>query len=242
MNEPISARLAEVHDNLRQQLAQAEQHFERLEKTLAARESKDIARLNRAVRRLRSCETMEQLGSVLMEAAQSFAGRVALFRVEGNMLLAHESFVAIADAIPLDAAPAFRSAVETGDPVIAMRTRGEMSEPIAAALGEAPDRKFHLFPISTRDRVTAILYAASGQSPIQAEALELLASAAGAVLEGRAPAPAAGLVNIAENGRAKPDPVHVQAQRFARLQVAEMRLFKSDIVKSARESADLYTS
>jgi hypothetical protein len=123
-----------------------------------------------------------------------------------------------------------------------MRTRGEMSEPIAAALGEAPDRKFHLFPISTRDRVTAILYADPGQGPIQPDALELLASAAGAVLEGRAPAPGAGLVNIAENGRAKPDPMHAQAQRFARLQVAEMRLYKSDVVKSARESADLYIS
>jgi hypothetical protein len=248
MNDRISAHLADAHDSLREQLAVAEQHFERLEQLLALRDSQEIASLNRSVRRLRWFESEEQWSNVLVEATQSFSGRAALFMLRGNSLhlQAARNVLGDLDDIPLNSAPAFRSAVETRDTVVAVRTSGELSRALAAHLGQAPDKKFHLFPIATRDGVVAVLYADSEQRTVQSDALELLAAMAGAVIESRAPHTTNGLVNIAEFSRSELDPeehdLHLKAQRFARVRVAEIRLYKSQNVKNGRTERDLYTS
>ncbi|MBZ5607952.1 MAG: hypothetical protein LAP38_06840 [Acidobacteriia bacterium] len=247
MNERISARLADAHNSLREQLDLAQQHFERLEQVLAKRESKDIANLNRAARRLRAFENREQWSNLLVDAAQGFAGRAALFTLQGSSLhleAARNTGRGSIGDVALDSAPAFRSAVETRDAVVALRTRGEMSPPIAEFLGEAADDRFYLFPIATRERVAAVLYADdAGQGSVQPDALELLASLAGAVLESRASEPVNGLVKIAHNGHPKDaQDLHRKAQRFARLQVAEIRLYKSENVLAGRTGRDLYTS
>ena len=71
-----------------------------------------------------------------------------------------------------------------------MRTSSELSEPIAAYLGEVADQesaKGCLFPVVTRQGVPAVLYADSGE--VDVDALELLAATAGAVLDSRPVAP-----------------------------------------------------
>lgn len=256
MDDQISARLADAHHSLREELAAAEAHFERLEELLAAGESKKIASLNRAARRLRSFEGQLRWSSVLVEATQGFSGRAALFTIRGSSLHLEAARNAGGGAsidVPLDSAPAFRSAVDTRDTVIAMRSGGEMSAPIASYLGEAATGRFHLFPIAARERVVAVLYADSEQGGVEADAIELLTTLAGAVLDSRASAPLNGLVKIAESSdyedaaltaslSLEERDLHLRAQRFARVQAADMRLYKSEDVKNGRAARDLYTS
>lgn len=212
--------------------------------------------LNRSARRLRSAQG-DDWREALLDAVRDFCARAALFTIrnaslhlEGSRDLPGER--RLGDC-PLSAAPAFRAAVDTGDTVIAMRTKGEMSEAIASRFGEAQDARFHLFPISARGKVAAVLYA-DGDS-VQVECLDLLACVAGAVLESRAAGPEkkTEFVNIAV---ARKEPaaeewsqlseeereLHRKAQRFGRVQVASLRLYKSDDVKTARAEGTLYKS
>jgi hypothetical protein len=212
--------------------------------SLAGAQRELAGKLNQAVRRLRCFDDHEQWGHTLVEATQGFCDRAALFAVNRGFLhlqaTRNHAGVALGEDVPLHAAPAFASAVESKDTVVAMRTKGEMSAPIASLLGEAPSQKFHLFPIVTRAGVAALLYADADGRSIESNALELLATVAGAVVEGRnSPAePISELVNIASVGH----DLHSRAQRFARVHVAEIRLYKSEEVKNGRAARDVYTS
>jgi hypothetical protein len=102
-----------------------------------------------------------------------------------------------------------------------------------------------VYPLVVRGRTLALLYA---WGSVEGSALELLAQLAAAVWA-VLPAPA-DLVNIAPTASAattawdKLSPeeqhLHLRAQRFARVQVAEMRLFETDAVQSGRAQRDLY--
>lgn len=94
------------------------------------------------------------------------------------------------------------------------------------------------FPILVEGRVAAILYVEG--EPVDANGLEALAALAGAC---RRPAP--------KEHRAAPDwsqlsredqALHLRAQRFARVRVAEMRLYKSQAVHSGRAERNLYAA
>lgn len=240
MNDQISALLAETHNSLREQLNAAQRHFDRLQELLETRESRDIANLNRAARRLRSSGS--EWAQALVEAGAAFCEHAALFTLPGGTLhLERSSRGDVLEDVALDAAPAFRAAVETKDTVIAVRTSGEMSAPIAACFGQAADSKFHLFPVLTGGRVAALLYA-EGRGRLQPDALELLATIAGAMLESHVPKASGGLVNIAAPHDAGERDLHLRAQRFARVQVAEMRLYQDLHVKNGRAERDLYAS
>jgi len=210
--------------------------------------------LNHAVRHFRTFENEEEWSKAFVEATEGFCERAALFTVHGPALrLAAGLGIppgARIDNTPLASAPAFAGAVESRDTIVALRTRGELSGPIAEVLGEAVEERAYLFPICGRDRVAAVLYA---DSEVDASALELLATFASAVLEGQSAAPErSGLVTI--GGDARPaastsswasltkdeQELHLRAQRFARVQVAEMRLYKSQAVKEGRLHHDLY--
>jgi hypothetical protein len=124
--------------------------------------------------------------------------------------------------------------------VIALRTGGELSPAIVSYFGEAANGRSHLFPVVTRDGVVAVLYA---DGALQSDALELLTLLAGAMLEGRPSAAVNGLVKIAESPLSPEErDLHLRAQRFARVQAADMRLYQSDSVKKGRAGNDLYTS
>lgn len=214
-------------------------------------------KLNQSMRRLRTFESDAQWASAVLDATESFCDRAALFTLAGVNL--HLETVrgmqrpAEMVDVPLADAPAFSSVVATSDALVALRTRGELSAALAAVFGEDPAARFHLFPIATRQRVVAILYADSAGA-MESTALELIAGIAGTVLDslsGGASSPAQ-LVRISAGSRAgsgigswfelsrEDQELHLKAQRFARVQVAEMRLYKSDAVKDGRARRDLY--
>ena len=79
---------------------------------------------------------------------------------------------------------------------------------------------------------------------------ELLAGIAAGVWERRAPAPAPGLVTIGNAQPAAPSwsqlvpeeqERHLRAQRFARVQVAEWQLYKSEAVRQGRTQGTIYS-
>ena len=226
----------------------------------AVRECAD--RLNQAVRRLRQAETLDVLGAILTDAAAAFAAGAALFRVDGQTArLASVRGIEAEEVparfqIPLDSAPAMAGAIESRDPVTAAAVPGEISEPLVDLLGHAPEIRVLLVPIVTGEWAPAILY---GWGEPKESALELLAQVAAAEwarLESTEPADAEPepLVNIApatEPAEAKPanswddlspeeQQVHLRAQRFARVQVAEMRLFEAEAVQVGRARRNLY--
>ena len=197
-------------------------------------------RLNQTVRRLRNAANERQWEAALIEATQGFCHRAAIFKILGESLRfqAARNVSGISEDVALAAAPAFVSAVESKDTVIAICSTGEMSEPIAELLGTDDSRKFHLFPVVTHRQVTTLLYAdAAGVRSVDTAALELLTTVAGAVY----PVPAPDLVHIAGANGTSQD-LHAQAQRFARVQVAEIRLYKSEEVKNGRIARRLYAS
>ena len=231
-----------------------EEFLARIEKD-RAKVRRDVShRLDQAVRRFRIFENEDDWSRSFVDATEGFCERAALFTVNGPSLRMQAARglppQARIDNTPLQSAPAFTSAVESRDTIVALRTAGELSSPIAELLGEASDERAYLFPISRRDRVAAVLYA---DSDVDSSALELLASFASAVLESQSAVPErSGLVALATTHHPgasisawaslskEEQELHLKAQRFARVQVAEMRLYKPQAVKDGRVRRDLY--
>jgi hypothetical protein len=212
---------------------------------------------------MRNPENKSHWAHTLLDATRGFSGRAAVFLIgDGRLHLEAARNIdcpAPSDDTPLTSAPAFASAVETRDTLVALRTCSELSEPLAAYLGDTSE-KCWLIPIVARHGVDAILYADSGD--VDVDALELLASLVGATIDPPAPVPVAApepLVNIASAQKTEPSAqkpeilswfslsredreLHLRAQRFARVQVAQIRLYQSEKVKNGRATHDLYTS
>ena len=216
--------------------------------SLAGARRELTSKLNQAVRRLRASQSEDQLGKAIVDATQGFSDRAAIFLLRDGMLqlaaARNISGAAEMPPTPLDSAPAFRSAAQSKDTVVALRTRNEMSEPIARWVGEDTVRKFYLFPIAAEDRIVGLLYADATDHSVETNALELLATVAGAVLESRIESePRGSLVQIAAaRVTLEEQDLHLKAQRFARNQIAEIRLYKSENVKNGRAGRNLYTS
>ena len=232
----------------------------RIEDQLRAKVRREVGeKLNQAVRRLRHFESEQQWSQELTNCTEGYCQRAALFVVnQQNLELKAVRNLPVADMVKvaLAAAPAFASAVESKDTVVAMRTVGELSQAIAGVVGEAADRRFSLFPLSTRSRVAAVLYADGGDSgQVDTGSLEVLAAFGATVIEGltadatRQPAhllnifgvepPTQRLTTWFTLSREDQDQ-HLRAQRFARVQVAEMRLYKAQAVKEGRVHQNLY--
>jgi hypothetical protein len=247
----MAARLdAEYQDALESRLRSAA-------KTEKAARRDLVQKLNQAARRLRHFESEIQWGHTLADSTRGFCGRAAVFGLrDGRLHLEASRNIPEAgppDHVALDTAPAFATAVETRDTLVALRTRGELSGPLADFLVETSE-KCCLIPLVTRSGVAAVLYADSGE--LDVDALELLAAMAAAMIETR-PVPVA--VSAAETlvtitPAPKPEilswfslsredkELHLRAQRFASVQVAGIRLYQSEKVKNGRAAHDLYTS
>jgi hypothetical protein len=202
----------------------------------------------------------------LLDAASGFAERAVLFILDGEPLKvvgargfddeAEETLLRA--EVPMASAPALTSAVESMDTVVAMRTPGELSEPLVGLLGEAPDKRAFLFPVISGQKTTAVLYAEARDQEVNTSALELLTSLAGLAVEARASGEkrrGEPLVTISVREQQPPtkpktlpwaelsvedQELHLRAQRFARVQVAEVRLYKAQAVQSGRAGHDLY--
>jgi vacuolar-type H+-ATPase subunit D/Vma8 len=253
----LAARLEEEHqDALQARIQQTNRSAETTRREL-------IQKLNQIARRLRSFENERQWSNTLVDATRGFCGRAALFLVRDRTLHLETTRnfddADLTDGVSLEDAPAFAATVETRDTVVAMRSASELSRSIAGYLGDGDD-KVYLFPVITRQSVPAVLCTDSGE--IDVDALELLAAMAGTVLSSQLAAttartaPVDGLVNITVPATATQKPeilswfslsredreLHLRAQRFARVQVAQIRLYQSEKVKNGRTAHDLYTS
>ncbi len=205
--------------------------------------------LNQAARRLRNAESRPQWASALVDAAVEFCGRSALLAVNGNRFAVEKASFAAWEEPPalkasLDAAPALASAAESLEPVVAIFSAGELSAALTERFASPAGQKAYLFPVGLGRAASAILYAEPGEDPVDASALELLAALAAAFWEargsGRRPPASGPLVRIGEAAAALEPELHSRAQRFARVQVAEMRLYKSREVIDGRSHHDLY--
>jgi hypothetical protein len=221
----------------------------------AVRECAD--RLNQSVRRLRQAEALEDLGATLVDASAAFASGAALFLIEGesarltNVRGIEAEELPARFEIPLASAPALAGAIETRDPVTAAALPSQVSEAVVDLLGHSPDLRISLVPIVAAETVPAVLYAWGNVEESAIELLAQVASAAwtGFVMPQPAPEQSQPLVTIAsapeppaswESLSPEEQETHLRAQRFARVHVAQMRLFESDAVQAGRSQRNLY--
>lgn len=217
-------------------------------------------RLNQAARRLRNAADAREWVRTLLDTALLFSERALLFVAAGDSLRleaaggagAQERFAGFS-SIPL--APAFRNVMDSRDTVIALASPEELSAPLAERLA-LPEGRVALMPVTLRGRVAAILCVPAAGDETDWNALELVAALATAALETRPPSQdgvPGGLVLISGARPAglrlpawpqlskEEQDFHIKAQRFARVRVAEMRLYQSEAVKEGRAAANLYT-
>lgn len=253
--------------SLRNLFSELEQLFHteteaRVSTSVQAAERSLSENLNQAVRRLRQTEDFAQIAAVLCDVSARFAKTCAVFHIHEDSIggeyrrgpagEADEHFRDI--RFGAAEAAAFRSAMDSGEPVVALCSASEVSPALVEFLHGAAGEKAHLFPLTVDRTTVGVLYAAGD---VETAALELLAQTTALVLEARQrparrePA-AAGLVTIEPaTSASKPSrdwddltpadrQLHLRAQRFARSKVAEIRLYRPDAVKAGRAQGDLY--
>jgi hypothetical protein len=247
-----------LRTTLEQRLAQLSLEMEGLFGEARERARREMAdQLNQAARRIRQAAGAGEIGATLLDATAAFAGGCALFRLEGGVAkggnirgvpeAAAENFAKV--EVPLASASALAGAVESRDPVVAAATPAEVSQEMVDLAGHAAGERVSIFPLVVRDRVAALLYA---WGHVQGSALELLAQAAALAWSAVPVAAPAVLVAISAPPRAEEpasawdrlsaeeQQIHLRAQRFARVQTAEMRLLEPEAVRSGRAGKDLY--
>jgi hypothetical protein len=228
--------------------------------------------LNQLFRRFRHYQDEAEWISTLLDGAGRFVQQAAVFTLKNETLhlRAQTNLSLPVDlSFPLDSAAAFASAVDTHDPVVALRSTSEVTPDLASS---EPSDRCHVFPIMNGPRTVAILFAAD-QEYMDVNALELITGVASAVLERRAnvslhaqiaPLTTPDAVAIAESpeqpssipevvppstppGRPawadlseEERALHIRAQRFSRVTVAEMQLAKPQGCRAGREQNNLY--
>jgi hypothetical protein len=220
-------------------------------RTLGRRELAE--QLNQAARRLREAANFAGAADVLAEASAGLCNGAAVFRITSDAVLGErvrgldglkaEAFRKL--RVALREAPALAQAAETGDPVTAASAPGEISAALAALFGHAEGERVEILPIAARGTTAGLLYTWGAAEPA---ALELLAQAAGLALSAISPpqpAPAELVAIQAPAARevkstAVPQPLDLKARRFARVHVAEMRLYQPEAVRAGRARSDLY--
>ena len=255
----VADRFSEIttrlHDESERRMANDAATLRRTEVESVARRVSES--LNASVRRLQLADTRAQWLVAVVETACTFAQRVALLTVRDSggpfafaaLDLEIDSGKALpSEPVPLRDAPALLSALESCQPVITVRSGAEISVALENMLGPGGPRA-HIFPIVAFGRPFAVLYA---EGATDGNALELLASAAGMSAAGSREILRQGAYEPTQIQSASPRPAiwnglpvedqeaHLRAQRFARTQVAQMRLYRAQEVREGRASGDIY--
>ncbi len=141
--------------------------------------------LNQVLRRLRQYRTEGEWAAALLDCASQSVDQAAVFALESGelrLLGARNLDLPANFSFPVTSAPAFAAAIESRDPVVAMRTSAE----VTGTLG-VPDEgeRAHIIPIANGSRVAAVLFAAA-RGYVDVNALELVAGMASIVLERQA--------------------------------------------------------
>lgn len=258
--EAAAAAVSEGFTTLGRALAESAREALESERRIGAEEGRRelVTALLGAVRRMQAAGSRAEWLSALADAAALFAERCLVFLVRGEFLDAAEARGLPAAAcerilgtrVRLEEAPAFRSAIEAGEPVIVQRTPGELAGELTEALGEAEDRRAWLVPVRRATTTFAVLYADGDARPTEGAALELVAAvAAWTAREPTWPPEERDAEKPPAQPRAAPDwahlsrqeqELHLEAQRFARVQVAEIRLHHDQAVRAGRAQRNLY--
>jgi hypothetical protein len=210
-----------------------------------------------SVRRLSQAQASGEWAAALVDGVAPHCRRCLLFTVALRSVIA-EAARGLGEAasaewagreVRLESAPALAAAVETREVVIALCSAGEISPELAALAGETGQERAHLYPVLARGRCAALLYVDPVPEPGAQSVVELLVAVAGLSLGAR-PSSAALVAIEAAAPAAAPDwyaalpaserDLHVRAQRFARVQAAEMRLHRSAEVRLGRARRNLY--
>jgi hypothetical protein len=225
--------------------------------------------LNQALRRLRQASGEEQILRLLCEgcAAYTEASVVVVFENNQVRAISSQGFDAPLQPFDIVSAPAILAAIESRDPVIALASEAEISPELASLFKQpvqttsdmavdTPEDRAYLFPVSARHSVVAMLIASG---PAVSAPIELLCEAAGMRLEtlqSSATPKASDLVQLAVSRPAgeaaekrswddlsmEDQRLHLQAQRTARLRVAEMRLYHEGDLHNGLAAGDIYTA
>jgi len=210
--------------------------------------------LNQAVRRLWQAGNLPELADTLADAAAQFARGAAVLSIESGMAKmesvrpSSDGGQAAGSETALDAAPALTAAIESREPVIAAAAESEVGATLAGLAASGGDDRVAVFPVLSHQAVPALVCA---WGKVEAAAVELLAQVAGVEFERllrttAASAPEVALVNIApaedtwDSLPGREQRLHLRAQRFARVRVAEWRLREGAAVRSGRVRGDLY--
>jgi hypothetical protein len=166
--------------------------------------------------------------------------------------------------IPVADGPAFVQCKEASDTVVSIAAPSQVSAAIAGIFNHQPHDRVYLLPVVVRGETAAILYASPDDKPLDLASLELLVQAAGMAAEtivpgntvSEEPKPPVELVQIqgvasgwtprrlqelnwSELEKDEQE-LHLSARRFARVQVADLRLYHPNAVEEGRRSAKLY--
>jgi hypothetical protein len=253
----LNSRFAEIGEALQQ--AFASQLERRLEKAREDLRAQLAGALNQWLRRVRAAESDQEVYEQLIELAGLFSERAVLV-VAGDgskvRIAAWRDFAAGAAAeapdleFSADSAPALRNVIESKETTVAENSSAELSGHLAAFFEGFAYGKIVLSPVVARDRTMAVLCAAHPSPETAVPGVELLCTVAGLTLEARAAASQRAMAR-APSIAAAPEwtelspadaEFHAAARRFARVRVAEMRLFRSQAVREGRERKDLYAA
>ncbi|HVY91165.1 MAG TPA: hypothetical protein VHA14_00395 [Bryobacteraceae bacterium] len=221
--------------------------------------------LNQTLRRIRQTSAEHETLQLVLEESSFCAERAVVVLVESGRIARLASWRDVTlrgdeeDAAPIDLkeAAALVSSIESGDPMAALASPGEISSVLASAFARGGEEKVYLFPVRVRQTTVAVIVAGGTVTPAP---LELLCEAAGMrleALEGAAPAVAAlaqepsELVQIAgvRNGTSatswealsvEEQAVHLRAQRTARVRVAQIRISESAALRKGMQERDIY--
>ena len=216
--------------------------------------SESTDQLNLGARRIRQAVDLADLTATLLDDTAPFASGAAFFVIANSIARAERIRGVPEDRarafrgmeISLSSAAALAEAVESGDPVATVTAPSEVSAELGVFAGHPEDGRAFIYPLVVRGRTLGLLYA---WGIVEGSALELLTQLAAAVwtimpapadLVSIAPGPATSVPTAWEKLSPEDQQLHLRAQRFARVQVAEMRLFETDAVQSGRTRGDLY--
>jgi hypothetical protein len=152
------------------------------------------------------------------------------------------------EPVPLCYAPAILSAMESGRPVVAVRSGAEISVALENMLGPGADRA-QIFPLRAHGESFGVLYA---EGVDDSGAMEAIAAVAGlsaaanreilrqASFERPAAVTASPRPSTWNELPAGEQEIHLRAHRFARTQAAQLRLYRAQEVREGRAAANLY--
>ena len=104
--------------------------------------------LNQLLRRLRQYEKEGEWISATLDSAGSFAQEISIFEVKSeNLVLRGQLKMGLpADlSFPVSSAAAFASAIQTKDPVVALRSPSEVGEKLS---GGSAGQRVHIVPLA----------------------------------------------------------------------------------------------